>query len=59
MSKGGRELTTKLNHIKKGEREINNHIKERPQMLGIQRGEKSHVFRGERHVHVVCVSALL
>ena len=45
MSKGEREFTSKLNHIKKGERKLNYHIKERPQMLGIQRGEKSHVFK--------------
>ena len=32
---------------------------ERPQLLGIQRGENLHVFRGERHVHVVFVCALL
>ena len=58
MSKGER-AHNKASAYQKGEIEMNKHIKERPQMLGIQRGEKSHVFRGERHVHVVCVFALL
>ena len=52
MSKGEREITSKLNSAKGGRentsnrKEERNHIK--PQMLGIQRGEKSHVFRGEK-----------
>ena len=41
MSKGEREITSKLNHIKGGECLITSK-RERPQMLGIQE-ERSHV----------------
>ena len=54
MSKGEREITSKLNHFKRGrvyfkQGEICNHI-QRPVMLGVQE-ERSHMsLRGERHV---------
>ena len=49
MSKGGREITSKLNHFYRG-REYSG--RERPQMLGVQE-ERSHMsLRGERHVHI-------
>jgi hypothetical protein len=59
MSKGEREITSKLNHFDRG-REFFNREKEeshqRPQMLGVQ-GEKSHVFkRGKTCSYlVVCI----
>ena len=56
MSKGEREITSKLNHFDRG-REFFNREKEeshqRPQMLGVQE-ERSHMsLRGERHDYVI------
>ena len=54
MSKGEREITSKLNHIHRGReysRRESNH--QGPQMLGVQE-ERSHMsLRGERHVYVM------
>ena len=49
MSKGEREITSKLNHFYRGRKYSG---RERPQMLGVQE-ERSHMsLRGERHVHI-------
>ena len=60
MSKGEREFTSKLNPSKGGENASNMGREElHTPDAWCSRGEKSHVFRGERHVHVVCVFSLL
>ena len=60
MSKGKREITSKLNHIYRGReysRRESNH--QGPQMLGIQE-ERSHMSsRGERHVHICSIELAL
>jgi hypothetical protein len=51
MSKGEREITSKLNHFYRG-REYSGGECKKPQMLGVQE-ERSHMsLRGERHVHI-------
>ena len=58
MSKGEREITSKLNHFYRGGEYSgweSYHFK-RPQMLGVQE-ERSHMsLRGERHVHIYLVA---
>ena len=52
MSKGERELTSKLNHFYRGRKYSK---RDRPQMLGVQE-ERSHMsLRGERHVYVMFI----
>ena len=57
MSKGEREITSKLNHISREENTQGESNLQGSQMLGVQE-ERSHMsLRGERHVHM-CLFAL-